>query len=106
MAVIIIRQKTASTKKTTSTNDQPQESKPQRSNPEQHPKIERKSAEPYSKYLANVLESVKNNNSRFIIALGAIFAKNKTDAMRQAQALYTCKAGQRIEVSECLDPFT
>ncbi|AUR81200.1 hypothetical protein Ares1_0045 [Vibrio phage Ares1] len=59
----------------------------------------------FRKYLANVYESGKNRNSRFITALGAIFANNETQALKQAQAIYTCKQGQRIELSECLDPF-
>ncbi|QCG76657.1 hypothetical protein [Vibrio phage D4] len=60
----------------------------------------------YCKYLANVYESGKNNPCRFVIALGAIFATNETQALKQAQAIYTCKPGQRIELSNCLDPFS
>lgn len=59
----------------------------------------------FRKYLANVVENVKNKPCRFVNALGAIFANNETQALKQAQALYTCKPGQRIELSECLDPF-
>ncbi|AUR96021.1 hypothetical protein NVP1215B_103 [Vibrio phage 1.215.B._10N.222.54.F7] len=57
------------------------------------------------KYLANVVENDRNNRSIFVSALGAIFAKSDRDAEYQANALYTCLHGQRIEVSECLDPF-
>ncbi|AEH21900.1 VHS1087 protein [Vibrio phage 1] len=59
----------------------------------------------FRKYLANVYENGKNSSSRFITALGAIFAKNETQALTQAQSIYTCKQGQRIELSECIDPF-
>lgn len=59
----------------------------------------------YSKYLANVFENVKNRPSRFVTALGVIFAKNETQALTQARTLHTCKPGQVIEVQEALDPL-
>lgn len=41
----------------------------------------------------------------YLKALGAIFAYNKSEAIRQATSLHPCTVSEFIDVSEVVDPF-